>query len=256
MPAPLVELHAVSKRYGDGPLVLDHISITANAGDFVSLIGPSGCGKSTLLRLIAGLSDASTGVVSVDGTTPDAAAAQLGFVFQEPTLLPWLTVAQNIELPQQLRGIAPAARAETTRRVLDRVRLPDKADAYPRQLSGGQKMRVSVARALSRSPKVLLLDEPFGALDELTREHLNEELLAWRQQEEWTAFFVTHSVIEAVFLSSRIVILGAHPGRVHAEIAVPLPYPRTSDTRLSREYQQIVAQVSRMLRSVDTSRAA
>src|SRR4051812_24715119 len=139
---PIVEFRAVTKRFGDGPVVLDGISLAAQPGDFISLIGPSGCGKSTLLRLIAGLSPASSGQLSVDGRTPDDAAAELAFVFQEPTLLPWLTVARNVEMPQKLRGAPAAERVATRRRVLDLVRLGEKADAYPRQLSGGQKMRV------------------------------------------------------------------------------------------------------------------
>lgn len=248
---PIVESRSVTKRFGDGPVVLDTISFTAHAGDFISLIGPSGCGKSTLLRLLAGLSPVSAGALVVDGRTPDDAAADLAFVFQEPTLLPWLSVAHNVEVPQQLRGVAAPARAAVRRRVLDLVRLGEKAHAYPRQLSGGQKMRVSIARALALAPKILLLDEPFGALDEMTREHLNEELLTIRQQEAWTAFFVTHSVAEAVFLSNRIFVMSSTPGRIHAEVAVPLPYPRTNDTRLSRPYHDLVADVSRVLRSVD-----
>jgi len=252
---PIVELRDVTKRYGAGPLVLDRVSLSAQPGEFVSLIGPSGCGKSTLLRLIAGLSPISGGTVTVCHHTPEQAAAELAFVFQEPTLLPWLTVAQNVAVPQQLRGVPAAARAATARRVLELVRLGDRGSAYPRQLSGGQKMRVSIARALSLSPKILLLDEPFGALDEMTREHLNEELLAIRTQQEWTAFFVTHSVAEAVFLSSRIVVMAAGPGRIHTEIAVPFAYPRTAATRLSREYHDLVAEVSRLLRSVETAAA-
>lgn len=249
--SPLVELREVTKRFGAGPLVLDRISFGANTGDFLSLIGPSGCGKSTLLRLVAGLSPVTEGNLEIDGLTPEAAAAELAFVFQEPTLLPWLTVAKNVEVPQKLRGVASNVRAATRARVLDLVRLSGKADAYPRQLSGGQKMRVSIARALALSPKLLLLDEPFGALDEMTREHLNEELLAIRQQQAWTAFFVTHSVAEAVFLSNRILVMSANPGRIHTEITVPFPYPRTEETRLSRPYHELVAHVSRILRSVE-----
>jgi NitT/TauT family transport system ATP-binding protein len=254
---PVVEFRAVSKRFGPAPapLVLDRIDLAAQRGEFISLIGPSGCGKSTLLRLLAGLSPLSSGTLTIDGRTPDAAAAELAFVFQEATLLPWLTVAKNVEMPQKLRGIAATERAATRERVLDLVRLREKAGAYPRQLSGGQKMRVSIARALSLAPKILLLDEPFGALDEMTREHLNEELLAIREQQAWTAFFVTHSVAEAVFLSSRILVLAAHPGRIHTEIPVTLPWPRTIETRLSRQYHDLVAQVSRILRSVEVPAA-
>ncbi len=254
MPAPLppiVEFRDATKRFGEGPLVLDLLNLTVQPGEFVSLIGPSGCGKSTLLRLIAGLTPLTAGSLIVDRRSPDAAAADLAFVFQEPTLLPWLSVAANVELPLSLRGVAPAERSVTRRRVLDLVRLSEKADAYPRQLSGGQKMRVSIARALALSPKILLLDEPFGALDEMTREHLNEDLLTIRERHAWTAFFVTHSVAEAVFLSNRIVIFSANPGHLHTEIPVPFPYPRTEATRRSRPFHDLVADVSRILRSVE-----
>jgi NitT/TauT family transport system ATP-binding protein len=250
---PIVELRDVTKRYGDGPVVLDRANLAAQAGDFIGLIGPSGCGKSTLLRLIAGLSPVTEGTLRVGGRTPEQAAAELAFVFQEPTLLPWLTVARNVELPLRLRGVPPGERRQTAQRVLDQVRLGDRGAAHPRQLSGGQKMRVSIARALSLAPKILLLDEPFGALDEMTREHLNEELLALRAAQAWTAFFVTHSVAEAVFLSSRIFVMAANPGRLHVEIAVPLAYPRTAATRLSRDYHDLVVEVSRTLRSVETA---
>jgi NitT/TauT family transport system ATP-binding protein len=252
---PIVELREVTKRFGAGPLVLDRLNLTAAPGDFVSLIGPSGCGKSTLLRLIAGLTPPTEGALIVDGMTPDDAAAELAFVFQEPTLLPWLTVAKNVELALRLRGTPPAEHAAIRQRVLDLVRLSDRADAFPRQLSGGQKMRVSLARALALTPKILLLDEPFGALDEMTREHLNEELLAIRERAAWTAFFVTHSVSEAVFLSNRILVLAANPGRLHTEIRIDLPYPRTEETRLSRPYHDLVADVSRILRTAESAAA-
>lgn len=253
---PFVEFRAVTKRFGEGPLVLDRITFGAQSGDFIALIGPSGCGKSTLLRLLAGLSPLTDGSLVVDGRTPDDAAADLAFVFQEATLLPWLDVAHNVEMPQRLRGVAAVERATTRERVLELVRLNEKVSAYPRQLSGGQKMRVSIARALALRPKILLLDEPFGALDEMTREHLNEELLAIREQEAWTAFFVTHSVAEAVFLSNRILVMSANPGRIHTEVPVHLPYPRTSETRLSRPYHDLVASVSRILRSVESDQGA
>ena len=252
MPAPpFVEFRMVDKRFGAGNPVLANVSFLAERGDFISLIGPSGCGKSTLLRLLAGLSPISSGTLTINGKTPDNSAADLAFVFQEPTLLPWLTVAGNIEVPQKLRGVSTQARAQSVRQVLDLVRLSAKADAYPRQLSGGQKMRVSLARALALAPKLLLLDEPFGALDEMTREHLNEELLAIRQHQMWTAFFVTHSVSEAVFLSNRIMIMSAEPGRIHQEITVPLPYPRTAETRISPAYHEWVSLVTGIVRSLE-----
>jgi NitT/TauT family transport system ATP-binding protein len=252
---PIVELKGVEKRYGDGPLVLDNISFSAERGDFVTLIGPSGCGKSTILRLISGLNPVSAGSIVVDGMEPSKAVERLAFVFQEPTLLPWLTVSQNVEVPMRLHGTQAATRTETARRSLELVRLADRMDYYPRQLSGGQKMRVSIARALSVSPRIMLLDEPFGALDEMTRDHLNEELLAIRQQLAWTAFFVTHSVAEAVFLSNRILVFSANPGRLHDEIRVDFPYPRTEETRESEPYQRLVAEVSKILRSVERLKA-
>jgi len=254
-PPPIVAFEKVEKRYGDGPLILDRIDFAVRPGDFVALIGPSGCGKSTILRLISGLSPISAGRIVIDGREPGSAVEERAFVFQEPTLLPWLTAARNVEVPMRLRSIAPAERAERARRSLALVGLADRADYYPRQLSGGQKMRVSIARALSIPPRILLLDEPFGALDEMSRDHLNEELLAIREQQAWTTFFVTHSVAEAVFLSNRILVFSANPGRLHREIQVDLPYPRTEETRLSARYQHLVAEVSSLLRSVERLRS-
>jgi NitT/TauT family transport system ATP-binding protein len=247
----LVSCQAVGKRFGDGPVVLENLSFTAMRGDFVSVIGPSGCGKSTLLRLLAGLTPPTSGEIKIGERAPENSAEELAFVFQEPALLPWATVAENVELPLNLRRWPSERRTLCRQRVLELVRLGERAEAYPRQLSGGQKMRVSLARALTLSPSLLLLDEPFGALDEMTRQHLNEELLAIRERETWTAFFVTHSVAEAVFLSNRILVLAAQPGRLHAEVAVDLPYPRTAATRESPRYLQLVAEVTHTLRSVD-----
>ncbi|MCF3648561.1 ABC transporter ATP-binding protein [Synoicihabitans lomoniglobus] len=249
----IVKFDHVEKRYGDGPVILDQISFAAKRGDFISLIGPSGCGKSTILKLISGLNPITSGVASVEGVSPENAAQELAFVFQEPTLLPWLNVQRNVEVPLKLRGVESTKRAKIALQCLDLVGLAGRATYYPRQLSGGQKMRVSIARALSLSPKILLLDEPFGALDEMTRDHLNEELLGIRDQKAWTAFFVTHSVAEAVFLSNRIFVLSANPGRLHREIPVDLPYPRTEETRQSPDYQRLVAEVSKLLRSVENA---
>jgi NitT/TauT family transport system ATP-binding protein len=248
---PVVVFREVEKRYGAGPLILDRITFTAQRGDFISLIGPSGCGKSTILKLISALSPTTAGELTVEGVKPSDALQEMFFVFQEPTLLPWLTVAENVAMPMKLRGTDPAKRDQQVARSLQLVGLSDRAEYYPRQLSGGQKMRVSIARALSLTPRVLLLDEPFGALDEMSRDHLNEELLAIREQQAWTAFFVTHSVAEAVFLSNRILVLSANPGRLYEEVRIDLPYPRTEETRQSLEYQRLVAQVSKLLRSVE-----
>jgi NitT/TauT family transport system ATP-binding protein len=252
---PVVELRDVDKRYGEGPLILDKVGFAAERGDFITLIGPSGCGKSTILKLISGLSPISSGRIVVEGAEPSGALEKLAFVFQEPTLLPWLTVSRNVELPLRLHGTGASKRGDVARRSLELVGLADRMDYYPRQLSGGQKMRVSIARALSVSPRILLLDEPFGALDEMTRDHLNEELLGIRQQLAWTAFFVTHSVAEAVFLSNRILVMSANPGRVHTELRVDLPYPRTEETRQSTAYQKLVAEGSKLLRSVERLKA-
>jgi NitT/TauT family transport system ATP-binding protein len=257
--SPAVEFRSVEKRYGQGPVILDAFSLTAAPGDFIALIGPSGCGKSTLLKLIAGLSPVTQGelIFSTSSAQTQLAATassnrdELAYVFQEPTLLPWLTVAQNVALPLDLRATPATERNELVQAALALVGLTPRTDYYPRQLSGGQKMRVSIARALVRSPQILLLDEPFGALDEMTRDHLNEELLAIRERQSWTAFFVTHSVAEAVFLANRIIIMSANPGRLHREIRVDLPYPRTPATRRDPAYHRLVDEVSQLLRSIE-----
>jgi len=261
--SPAVEFRSVEKRYGQGPIILDAFSLSAAHGDFIALIGPSGCGKSTLLKLVAGLSPVSRGELIfstysattrlANATRSSSASARddLAYVFQEPTLLPWLTVAQNVALPLDLRAVPSAQRTALVRDALALVGLTPRADYYPRQLSGGQKMRVSIARALVLSPQILLLDEPFGALDEMTRDHLNEELLAIRERLRWTAFFVTHSVVEAVFLANRIIIMSANPGRLHREIRVDLPYPRTPATRRDPAYHRLVDEVSQLLRSIE-----
>ena len=211
--APIVNFTSLQKRYGDGPRVLDEINLAVQKGDFVSFIGPSGCGKSTVLKLVSGLSPATTGKVTVLSTTPKQSRDRQAFIFQDATLLPWLTTQLNVELPLRLRGLTAAEQAAKARQMLGLVGLGGEGGYYPRQLSGGMKMRVSIARALTLSPQLLLLDEPFGALDEMTRNRLNEELLALRTSSPFTAMFVTHSVAEAVFLSNRIVVMSAHPGR-------------------------------------------
>lgn len=248
--APLVAIRGLQKRFGSGPLVLDGIDLEVGQGEFVSFIGPSGCGKSTLLRLIAGLTSASNGLITVDGMLPERARAKMFFVFQDATLMPWRRVAENVELPLLLRGDAPEQRRERVSRMLEVVGLSGAAEKFPWQLSGGMRMRVSIARALTVAPEILLLDEPFGALDEMTRDRLNEDLLAIRSRNSFTGFFVTHSVAEAVFLSSRIVVLGVNPGRVTAVIDVPFPYPRQSELRETPAFLRLLATTAQALRAV------
>jgi len=252
---PIVKFSALRKRYGDGPLVLDDINFALQPGDFASFIGPSGCGKSTVLKLVSGLSPGTEGTVTVAGTTPRRARDRQAFIFQDATLLPWLTTQLNVELPLRLRGGSADERRAKARQMLSLVGLDDVSSYYPRQLSGGMKMRVSIARALTLAPQLLLLDEPFGALDEMTRNRLNEELLALRAQSPFTAMFVTHSVSEAVFLSNRILVMAANPGRLHAEVSVDFAYPRRADLRERPEFQAKVNEVSRLLHQVETTAA-
>jgi NitT/TauT family transport system ATP-binding protein len=245
---PMVQLSGVAKEFGRGREVLAPLDLDIQKGEFVTLLGPSGCGKSTLLKLIAGLTTPSSGTIRVDGMTPKNARELLAFIFQDPTLLPWRTVAQNVCLGLELEGVTQERRLKKSAELLELVGLTHVAKAYPRELSGGMKMRVSIARALATNPMLLLMDEPFAALDEMARDHFNEELLRLREEQKWTAVFVTHSVAEAVFLSTRIIILAPGPGRIHAMMPVNLPAPRTAILRTSPEFDALTASVSRMLR--------
>jgi NitT/TauT family transport system ATP-binding protein len=249
--APAVRLDNVSKRYATGAPVIEGLSATIAPGEFVSIIGPSGSGKSTVLKLVSGLSPVSAGTIEVDGMTPENGRELVSFIFQDPTLLPWRTVSENVGLGLELEGVARRRRAEKVAAMLSLVGLKDVAGFYPRQLSGGMKMRVSIARALASSPRVLLLDEPFAALDEMTRDRMNEELLRLYAEQAWTVLFVTHSIAEAVFLSSRILVLAPEPGRLAHDVAVDLPFPRTAETRASAGFDELVVRVSRMLREVE-----
>jgi NitT/TauT family transport system ATP-binding protein len=251
--APQVALAGVSKTYGSNPPVLQQIDLTIAKGEFVSLIGPSGCGKSTLLKLISGLTNATSGSILVDGMTPVNARETISYIFQDATLLPWRTVTSNVGLGLELERVSRDRRKQKVDTLLELVGLAHVARAYPRQLSGGMKMRVSVARALATTPRLLLMDEPFGALDEMTRDRLNEELLRLRAEQNWTAVFVTHSVAEAVFLSTRIIVLAPSPGRIAQEIKIDLPFPRTGVTRESPEFESLVTHVSRALRGVHSA---
>ena len=245
---PEIELTGVSKRYGDGSLILDSISFNVPKQEFVSIIGPSGCGKSTILKLIAGLTPATSGTIRVEGMTPQNAREIISFVFQDATLLPWRTVEENIALGLELEGVAGKRRGKVIAQLLELVGLKHVAKSYPRELSGGMKMRVSIARALATNPRVMLLDEPFAALDEMSRDRLNEEILRLRAEQDWTAVFVTHSVSEAVFLSDRVVVMAPNPGRLYAEFPVELGAPRSSAIRGTKEFDAIVSRVAHTLR--------
>jgi NitT/TauT family transport system ATP-binding protein len=235
--APLVALRGVGKAFPSGTHALQGLDLEIRSGEFLTLLGPSGCGKSTALRIIAGLSEPTAGVVAWPSAGSTAAAARkIGFVFQEPTLMPWASVFKNVRLPLELSR-APAAKLfERVEAVLERVGLAAFRDAYPRELSGGMRMRVSIARALVTEPQLLLMDEPFAALDEITRFKLNDDLLRMWQALRTTVVFVTHSVFESVYLSSRIAVMAARPGRVFSELAVDAPYPRDQNFRTSAEY--------------------
>ena len=247
---PEIALEGVSKRFRNASVALKGISLTIDRGEFVTFLGPSGCGKSTLLKLVSGLSPVSEGTLRINGMTPENARDLISFIFQDATLLPWRTVEHNVELGLELEHAARAARKERVARMLELVSLSHVAKHYPRQLSGGMKMRASIARALVSRPRILLMDEPFAALDEMTRDRLNEELLRLYNEQKWTVLFVTHSVAEAVFLSTRVIILAAHPGRVAQEISINLPWPRTAETRESKAFEEQVTQASRPLRGV------
>lgn len=247
---PEIVFEGVGKRFRGAPAVLQNISLEVERGEFVTFLGPSGCGKSTLLKIVSGLTAMSEGRVEVNGMTPENAREIMSFIFQDATLLPWRTVEENAGLGLELDHAARELRKERVARMLELVGLSHVAGHYPRQLSGGMKMRASIARALVSRPRILLMDEPFAALDEMTRDRLNEELLRLYAEQQWTVLFVTHSVAEAVFLSTRIVILAAHPGRVAHQIPVNLPWPRTAETRESAAFEEAVTQASRLLRGV------
>ncbi len=247
---PFISIANLSKEYPNNKNVIRDLSLSAAPGEFVSLLGASGCGKSTLLKMIAGLSPISSGSIEIDGMNPEGARAIVSFVFQDSTLLPWRTVVRNIELTLELEGVAKPQRAARIDAVMKLVGLGEVGAHYPRQLSGGMKMRVSLARALVTTPRLLLMDEPFGALDEMSRNRLNEELLALREQQKWTTLFVTHSIAEAVFLSDRVILMSANPGRVRCEIPIPLPARRTAELRSDPAFLGLVGEVSRSLAAI------
>jgi NitT/TauT family transport system ATP-binding protein len=248
-PAPIVRLRSVDKIYASGVVALRGLDLDVAAGEFLSLLGPSGCGKSTVLRLAAGLGDLTAGTIEWEGANGRGAVPQrdIGFVFQDPTLMPWATVFDNVRLPLKLRGTFAAEAEARVAEAIALVGLGGFERAYPRQLSGGMKMRVSIARALVTRPRILLMDEPFAALDEITRFRLDNDLLQlWRGQ-RWTVVFVTHSVYESVYLSTRIAVMTSRPGRVAGEIAIEGPAPRDEGFRTSPLYTDYCRQVSARL---------
>ena len=240
---PLVRLEAVGKTFTTGTVALAGLDLAVLPGEFLTLLGPSGCGKSTVLRLIAGLAPPSAGTIGWHADGPP----EIGFVFQEPTLMPWTSVFDNVFLPLRLRGIARAAATVRIEAALALVGLASFARAFPRELSGGMKMRVSIARALVLNPPLLLLDEPFAALDEITRFKLNNDLLRLKRELGTTIVFVTHSVYESVFLSTRIAVFSARPGRVIEEIAVPAPLSRDEEFRHGPIYAECCRKASHAL---------
>jgi NitT/TauT family transport system ATP-binding protein len=249
---PLVSLRGVRKTFATGTTALAGLDLDIAPGEFVSLLGPSGCGKSTALRIIAGLADATSGSVQWPGAQGEDHRGDIGFVFQEPTLMPWAPVADNVWLPLRLRGVPKRGAAARIEECLALVGLGGFKDAYPRELSGGMKMRVSIARALSLRPKLLLMDEPFAALDEITRFKLNDDLLRLQRELGCTIVFVTHSVYESVYLSTRIVVMAARPGRVVTEIHVDAPPERDETFRASPAYAELCRRASAALHGAMT----
>ncbi len=238
---PVLKMQNVDKTFSGPVVALRQMSLQVRQGDFISLLGPSGCGKSTALRLIAGLMRPTSGRIEWEG---GASRDDLGVVFQEPTLMPWATVEQNVWLPFRLRGQSMTSCQDRIMDALSLVGLDKFAKRYPRELSGGMKMRVSIARALVTNPRLILMDEPFAALDEITRQKLNDDLLSLKAKTDATVIFVTHSVFESVFLSDRILVMAARPGRVIKEIEIHEPYPRGLEWRTSPEYARIARETS------------
>jgi NitT/TauT family transport system ATP-binding protein len=243
-----ITLSNVSKTYQNGTVALQDLNLTIEQGQFVSLLGPSGCGKSTVLRIIAGLGSMSNGSLYWGSNSQP----RLAFVFQEAALMPWATVADNVRLPLKLAKVPSREAIQSVSEALHLVDLHGFEQSHPRQLSGGMKMRVSIARALVTRPDVLLMDEPFGALDEMTRSRLNSDLLALWQQKHWTVVFVTHNIYEAVYLSNRVVVMAARPGRVVADVPIDAPYPRTEEFRTSVEFNDYCRKIAHALTQAAT----
>jgi len=245
----IARLQRVDKVYSNGVVALQGLDLDVGEGEFLSLLGPSGCGKSTVLRLVAGLGEVSGGRIDWPGAAGRTGLPRgdIGFVFQDPTLMPWATVFKNVLLPLKLRGVPPEEAAARVREAIGMVGLEGFERAYPRELSGGMKMRVSIARALVTHPRLLLMDEPFASLDEITRFKLDNELRALWARQRWTVVFVTHSVYESVYLSTRIAVMTARPGRTASEVAIEAPAQRDEAFRTSPLYNEYCRQVSARL---------
>ena len=239
--APRLRFQNVSMVFPDGTHALDDVSFSVAPGEFVTVVGPSGCGKSTLLRIASGLTPHTSGVCEVDRDS-------IGYVFQDATLLPWRTVQRNVELNAELHGMPKAERAAKAAEAIKLVNLVGHERKYPKQLSGGMKMRCSLARSLVLNPKVFLFDEPFGALDEITREFLNDELIRLFQHEQFAGLFITHSISEAVFLSTRVIVMSARPGRIVADYPVPFGAERAHDLRFEPEFAELCGRISNDLK--------
>jgi NitT/TauT family transport system ATP-binding protein len=253
----IISAHGVGKTFGAGVQrthALDGVSLDIDSGEFISIIGPSGCGKSTLLRIVGDLVEPSTGTVTVKGKTPHQARLDrdYGIVFQTPVLYEWRTVRRNVELPLDVMGVPGAEWRPRADAMLQMVGLKAFAEHYPWQLSGGMQQRVAIARALVFNPSILLMDEPFGALDEMTRERLNAELMNIWIQTSATVLFITHSIPEAVFLSSRVMVMSPRPGRIDRVVTIDLPRPRTAHTRATPRFFELVTQVREGLREDPT----
>jgi len=242
---PLLELNNIGKTFAENIVALRDMSLAVHTGDFISLLGPSGCGKSTALRILAGLTEPTVGKVNWH---QKPTSGSIGIVFQEPTLMPWATVAKNVWLPYRLHGKSFNKSMAKISHTLELVGLKEFSQSYPRELSGGMKMRVSIARALVTDPKIILMDEPFAALDEITRFKLNNDLLKIREESGSTIIFVTHSVFESVFLSDRIAVMAARPGRIIKELNIDEPYPRDEAFRTSSKYASMCRMTSEALK--------
>ena len=242
---PTLSFQHISMQFPDGTKAIDDVSFDVHKGEFVTVVGPSGCGKSTLLKIASGLLKQTGGTVNLNRDN-------IGYVFQDATLFPWRTVRRNVELLMELHDVPKATRAVEVQRAIDLVGLKGFENHYPKSLSGGMKMRASLARTLTLKPPLFMFDEPFGAVDEITREYLNEETLKLFEREKFAGIFITHSISEAVFLSTRVLVMSARPGRIVASYEVPFPYPREPELRFDPQFARLSGEISHALRGAHT----